>query len=462
MIDRGRNTVMTGQSGSSYRDPSGFVFYLDGTLYRQVNQGYREHYERLMKSGLYDALVKGGLLIPHQETDLPAQSPDGYLVIKPELVPFVSYPYEWCFGELRAAALATLTLMKQTLQYGMILKDSSAYNMQFIDGQPILIDSLSFEIYQPGRPWIAYRQFCEHFLGPLSVLAYRDVRLGKLLGVYLDGLPLDFAQALLPTMTRFKLPLLTHVHAHASSQKHYQAKTLNKKSGGLSLRGLLALIDNLDSAIRSIKWKLPKTTWGDYQTNYTATAQASKKRLVAEYIDQARPATVWDFGANDGTYSRLASRTGALTIAFDSDYVAVEKNYQTIVERQEKNLLPLQLDLTNPSAALGWGNAERLSLSQRGPADLIMALALLHHLAIGHNLPFDHIARYLSACGSWLIVEFVPKSDSNAQRLLSAREDIFSNYNQSEFERVFSRYYAIKQAKNINDSERVLYLMKKR
>ncbi len=462
MINRDNKTVQIKRVGSSYRDPSGFVFYSDGVLYRQINQRYREHYERLMKSGLYDSLTQAGLLISHHETSQPTQTDDGYLVIQPEIIPFISYPYEWCFGELQAAAFTTLALMKQALQYGLILKDSSVYNIQFKDGRPICIDSLSFEIYQPGQPWIAYRQFCEHFFGPLSVMAYRDVRLGQLLRVFLDGLPLDFVQRLLPVTSRFKLPLLTHIHAHASSQKRYQAKTVKTKSGSLSLRGLLALIENLEVGIRSLRWQPPKTVWGDYQTNYSARAKQSKQTIIAAFIEHVRPATVWDFGANDGTYSRLASQTDAFTVAFDSDYVAVEKNYRTVVEHKEKNLLPLYLDLVNPTAPLGWHNNERLSLAQRGPVSLVMALALIHHLAIGHNLPLDFIARYFSDCGAWLIAEFIPKSDSNAQRLLAAREDIFQDYTQNEFERAFSKYYKIEQRRNIDDSERVLYLMKKR
>ena len=184
---------------SSFRDPSGFLFIREGVLYRQVNRAYAENYARLMESGLYAKLVKAGLLIPHTEANIDPPAPElAFKVICPERVPFISYPYEWSFGQLKDAALATLSIQKRALKAGMSLKDASAYNIQFYQAKPTLIDSLSFEIYQEGEPWVAYRQFCQHFLAPLALMAYRDVRLSQLLRVYIDGIPLDLASSLLP------------------------------------------------------------------------------------------------------------------------------------------------------------------------------------------------------------------------------------------------------------------------
>src|SRR6185436_4959816 len=189
-----------GQLSASFRDPSGFLFSRGGILYRQVNRAYQKEYARLMESGLYEKLVKAGLLIPHVEVDQPpAVEVDALKVIQPDRVPFISYPYEWSFGQLKSAALATLSIQKRALKMGMSLKDASAYNIQFVHGKATLIDTLSFEVYEEGEPWVAYRQFCQHFLAPLALMALKDVRLNQLLRVYIDGVPLDLVSELLPT-----------------------------------------------------------------------------------------------------------------------------------------------------------------------------------------------------------------------------------------------------------------------
>jgi hypothetical protein len=447
---------------SSFRDPSGFVFYRDGSIYRQINSAYKENYDHLMNSHLYDTLVKSELLIPHEEVDIAPEEPsDAYKVIKPQPVAFISYPYEWSFSQFKNAALTTLEIQKKALDFGMSLKDCSAYNIQFMRGKPVLIDTLSFEKYRQGRPWVAYRQFCQHFLAPLALMSYKDVRLGLLFRVYVDGVPLDLASSLLPLRTWLKLSLLSHIHLHAKSQKYYADKitdTSNRKMTQLAFKGI---IDNLASAIKKLNWRPEHTEWADYykDTNYSAVALEHKKKLVAEFLDQINPKSVWDLGANDGMFSRIASDKGITTISFDIDPAAVEKNYLKCVEKNESNILPLLLDLTNPSPASGWQNEERLSLQQRGPADTVFALALIHHLAISNNLRFSKIAAFLEKICSSLIIEFVPKTDSQVQRLLSARKDIFPDYKQQVFESEFNRYFTIQSSAKIKDSERTLYLM---
>ena len=451
---------------SSFRDPSGFLFLHEGRLLRQVNSSYRQAYDVLNDSGLYTALVDQDLLVPHEEVDPAlARSDEAYKILAPEIIPFISYPYEWCFGQLRDAALATLRIQQTALRHGMCLKDASAYNIQFRDGQPVLIDTLSFVSYREGEPWVAYRQFCQHFLAPLALMAYRDVRLGDLLRLYIDGIPLDLVSKLLPRRTRIVPSLLLHLHAHAASQKRYAGKAVHKSRGmssrGMSARAMQGLIDNLHGAVKRLRWRPRGTTWADYyqDTNYTEAGLAHKRELIGNFLARRQPGTVWDLGANNGLFSRLASDEGFLTVSADSDPTAVELNYRECRQRQEKNLLPLVLDLTNPSPSLGWGHAERMSLLERGPADLVMALALVHHLAIANNVPLPLLAGFFRHAGRALIVEFVPKSDSQVQRLLATREDIFVNYNQEAFEAAFRQFFTIEAAERIRDSERTLYLM---
>jgi hypothetical protein len=451
-----------GVISSSFRDPSGFLFYRDGSIYRQINTTYKENYDHLMNSHLYDTLVKSGLLIPYEEVDIAPEEPSApYRVIKPQPIAFISYPYEWSFSQFKDAALTTLEIQKKALDFGMSLKDCSAYNIQFVNGKPVLIDTLSFEKYHQGKPWVAYRQFCQHFLAPLALMSCKDIRLGQLFRVYMDGVPLDLASALLPFRTWLKLSLLSHIHLHAKSQKYYADKitdTSNRKMTQLSFKGI---IDNLESAIKKLSWHPEYTEWADYykDTNYSAAAIEHKKKLVAEFLDQTGPKSVWDLGANDGLFSRIASDRGIITISFDIDPAAVEKNYLKCVEKNESNILPLLLDLTNQSPASGWQNEERLSLQQRGPVDTVFALALIHHLAISNNLPFNKIADFFKEICISLIVEFIPKTDSQVQRLLSTRKDIFPDYKQEIFESEFSRYFTIQRSVKIMDSERILYLM---
>ena len=451
---------------SSFRDPSGFLFCRNNMVHRQVNNIYKENYDHLINSGLYENLVDADLLIPHEEIDVNCTEPEKiYKTIKPEQITFISYPYEWCFSQLKDAALATLKIQKKALDFGMSLKDSSSYNIQFRRGKPVLIDTLSFEKYNEGKPWVAYRQFCQHFLAPLVLMSYRDIRLNQLFRIYIDGIPLDLASSLVPFNTRFKFSLLSHIHLHARGQKYYANKSVNISSSKMSRFSFLALIDSLESATRKLSWQADGTEWANYyqETNYSSEAFQEKKQIISEYLDNITSKIIWDLGANDGIFSRIASDKGMETISFDIDPAAVEKNYLECVRNGENNILPLLLDLTNPSPSIGWKNQERMSLIERGPVDTIMALALIHHLAISNNVPLDKIADFFNKiCSSALIVEFIPKNDSQVQRLLSTREDVFPDYTEQMFESKFEIYFEIKKTVKIKNSDRILYLMKKK
>jgi ribosomal protein L11 methylase PrmA len=452
---------------ASFRDPSGFLFTRDGVLYRQVNRSYAEDYRLLMDSGLYAALVKAGLLVRHEEVSQPPAEPElAACVLQPERLLFISYPYEWCFGELKDAALATLTIQKKALEKGMSLKDASAYNIQFRNARPLLIDTLSFERYVEGQPWTAYRQFCQHFLAPLALMAYTDVRLGQLLRLYMDGVPLDLASRLLPGRTRLNFGLLTHIHLHANAQRRYADQQVQRQAVAqrVSKMGLIGLVESLENTVRQLEWKAGGTEWGDYYdaTNYTATAFEDKRRILAEWIETIAPQTCWDLGGNTGVFSRLASERKSFTVSFDIDPTAVEQNYRRCRKEKTERLLPLLMDLTNPSPAQGWDHTERESLAGRGPADLVMALALVHHLAIANNVPLSRLAQSFARLGKTLIVEFVPKSDSQVQRLLASRLDIFPDYTPEGFEAAFASFFELRQRHPVQDSQRLLYWFERR
>jgi len=450
---------------ASFRDPSGFLFTRDGELYRQVNACYHENFDRLISSRLYQDLVGRALLIPHEEVSVSyTTSDEAYKILKPEPISFISYPYEWSFSQLKDAALRTLEIQRRALDHDMSLKDASAYNIQFKSGKLILIDTLSFERYEEGKPWIAYRQFCEHFFAPLALMSYKDVRLSQLFRIYPDGIPLDLASKLLPFRSRLRLPVLLHIHLHATSQTYFSGRAIKKTRGRMSRMKLLGLIDNLESAVKRLKWQPKGTEWADYydDTNYSDEAFRHKEEVVTEFLTRIRPRKLWDLGANTGRFSRLSAQLGIETIAFDSDPAAVEQSYLRSIENGEINILPLVLDLASPSSRMGWEHEERMSLEDRGPADTVMALALIHHLAISRNIPLERIARYLSKLCDSLVIEFIPKADSQVRRLLSTREDIFHAFHRDGFEGAFGRHFEIQDACDVKDSERRLYLMKKK
>jgi hypothetical protein len=451
---------------SSFRDPSGFVFQKDGLFFRQVNELYKSNYDQLISSGLFKKLTEAGLLINHKEITTEQLTAPAYKIIQPEQLRFFSYPYEWCFSQLKDAALLTLKIQKIGIEHGMCLKDASAYNVQFVGGQPLLIDTLSFEAYDGDKPWVAYRQFCQHFLAPLALESLVDLRLGTLSRQYLDGIPLDIAARLLPVKSRFTIGLAAHIHLHARSQKQHEDTSSKKpqREFHLGKNRLLAILESLTETVNSLHPPKQDTEWGNYyeDTNYSSSAFKNKQEIISKWISAIHPKAVWDAGANDGSFSRLSSHQNIFTVATDIDPVAIEHAYEKTRQEKDKWLLPLILDLTNPSPAIGWLNAERESFLRRSIFDMTLCLAFIHHLAISNNLPFAKIAELFSQSSDNLIIEFVPKEDSNAQRLLSSREDIFTEYTQESFVKEFTAYFIIKEQSPVQGSARTLYLMHKK
>lgn len=457
-------------NNTSFKDKSGHVFERNGFIFRRINICGKENYEHLMNSGLYDELVKKNLLISHKEYEpfddlLSSNDSEFYKLIKPEQIKYITYPYEWCFSALKDAALLTLKIQKTALKYSMTLKDASAYNIQFLKGQPIFIDTLSFEMYKDDSPWNPYRQFCQQFLGPLALMSYTDIDLNKLLTIYIDGIPLKIQTKLLPLKTKLNPLLLSHIHLHSFIQKKYESDTLSAQlPRTIDQNSLIALIDSLEDAVKSLKFPNIKTQWGDYykNTNYTERSFQEKQEIISKYIDILAPESLCDLGANRGDFTRIASEKNINSVAFDIDPAAVEDNYRKVKKEKNGHLLPLIQDLTNPSPSIGFANDERQSFTKRFKCDVIMALALIHHLAICDNLPFENIAQFFSSLAPNLIIEFVPKEDSKVQLLLSTRDDIFDKYDKENFETEFRKYYEIIEQQKLEGSERILYLMKRK
>ena len=460
----------------SYRDPSGFVFRHDGVLYRQVNASFADDWTFFDSSGLHRALIDQGLLVADQPGDLQlAPEPGAVAVIRPDEIGFITHPFEWSFSQLKDAALLTLQAQALASEHGMTLRDASAYNIQFREGQPILIDTLSFERAAADQPWKPYRQFCENFLAPLALMAHRDGRLGQLLRTWIDGVPLDLASELLPRSTRYFSPgLAAHIHLHARAQRQHAGGSGPDGAASTAPRAVTmsegrrrALLDHLRRTVEGLRLPAKGTVWADYaeQTSYSEAGTASKEAIVkrmveAVWADGGRRA--WDVGANTGRYSRIAADAGFWVLALDIDWAAVERHYLALRAGGDRRIMPFLADIAEPSPGIGWDNTERASLLDRANADLLIALALVHHLAIGRNVPLPMVSRLMARLSPGLIVEWVPKEDPMAQRLLAAREDVFADYSLDGFRAAFGRDFEILEEAPIDDSRRILFRMRRR
>jgi hypothetical protein len=449
---------------SSFRDPSGFVFIYEDEIYRCIMPCYQENYDFLMTSGLYDHLVAKKMLIPHKEVQIDESGlPDCYRVIKPQRVPFISYPYEWCFSQIKDAALLVLKIQLIALDHGMTLKDGSGFNVQFSDGMPIFIDTLSFEIHKVNTPWVAYKQFCQHFIAPLALIKYVDYRISPISKNHIDGIPLDLASKLLPLRSRFRLGIFVHITLHAYFSRRYAGR--NQKISTekqLSQQSIYNLIHFLMSTVNGLHLKKIKTEWETYYKDGISdmTYLDKKQSIIRDWAEEIQPDSVWDIGSNDGKFSRIFAEFSQQVISMESDFLCVEDNYNNTKTNKESKILPLWVDLANPTPGIGWNNKERKSLLFREKKpDLIVMLAIIHHLAITYNIPMRMLAAWLGANCKRLVIEFVPKTDEKVRFLLLNREDIFRDYTEIEFEKEFSRYFSTVKKVNLSDSGRVLYLM---
>ena len=371
------------------------------------------------------------------------------------------------FGQLKAAALLTLDIQRRAVAAGFTLRDASAYNVQFRAGRPILIDTLSFRRATAGAPWIAYRQFCEHFLAPLALMSLRDVRLGGLLRSHLDGIPLDLAASLLPARTRLSLGLGSHVHLHARAQRQHADRPVAASSAGREG-------DEPDPAggpprqphAGDVRLRLDARGHGMGRLRRALLVRRRRARRPRMRWWRARsgtmaPSVVWDLGANAGRYSAIAARHVERVVALDIDPAASERHWRSIVSRGETRVLPILQDLADPSPAIGWDARERLSLFDRAEGATLLALALVHHLAIGRNVPLPMLSATLARLGDGLIIEWVPKGDPMVERLLASREDVFPDYTEAGFQAAFAPTWTTVDRQPVAGTTRVLYLMRR-
>ncbi|HEX2606011.1 MAG TPA: hypothetical protein VHK91_01485 [Flavisolibacter sp.] len=459
---------------SSFRDPSGFVFIYQNVLYRQINQSYKDHYSHFISSGLYDKLVADNRLIGHEELQQNLSGDQAWsLTLKPEFIPFISYPYEWCFDMLKDAALTTLEVCLEALSYGMILKDATPYNIQFRKGKPVFIDTLSFEKYNPDMPWIAYRQFSEQFLAPLALSHYFKEPFQKILSNYLEGIPVSMASKLLPI--RSKLNLNVFLHLHLQGKLASRGRKPQKNSNSFSEKKLRNILISLKDVITAFQFDSPSGIWSNYykeanersatsndiQPTSTGSYIQIKKEIIEKWIDGHSFQSGIDIGANEGVFTKLLADKGINMIAADSDHYSVNKLYADSKITGLFNILPLFIDFTNPSPGIGVNNTEREPFTERMKADLVVALAVIHHFIIEKNISFQQVFALLKALGQFVIVEYIPLEDEKI-RLMLKRKAVIPPYSEEIFVDAYEEHFVLLEKLPIGLSGRILYFLKKR
>ena len=451
---------------ASFRDPSGYLFYDQAVLRRSIQPIYFPQYAALKERGFFDSLIQKKLLIPHTETSIS----DEEIIITPEKIPFVTNPYEWSFEQYKQAALLTLKIQNYALSKGFILKDASAYNVTFHMGKPTFIDTLSFDFYREDTPWRAYKQFITHFLGPLVLAKYHGAEMLKMMQTHIDGLPIQLISSLLPSKTRLNSILYPNIHLLAKMERKYSDDYKNEaKSGNLSKKAHENILTSLYDYISKLKQN-NRSEWGDYysKTNYNSKAFLNKKKLVKDWVLQLKTNSLIDIGGNDGTFARTVIKDVANILVKDIDSNAIDLCYNKVRENDEVNLLPFVCDILQPPAGIGFCNTERESLIKRlinFSPDVTLALALIHHLTLSGNVPFEKSAAFFASFSKNLIIEFPKREDSWVKSLLIRKREFinhFDFYDQDNFEAKFGIYFILVHKVKIEGTHRIMYLYKKK
>ena len=444
----------------SFKDYSARVFQQEGIYYRAITPEYQAEYEHLMTSGLYSELVQSKLLNPHQEVELSTEQ-EAYKILYPQQIDFLSLPFEWCYAQWRKVLLAYLEINLIALKYGLILKDATPYNFCLQGGKALLFDTSSFAFFKEPNYWIAYRQFCEEMLGPFALMHYRGMRWGRLMLASHQGLPLDFISQNLPRKSYLNLSCLLHLHLHAKSYQKPGAKKGN--SQGFSQEKLIEVFSMIKGIVQ--KWdtyhQYPNY-WSEYYDIDIETDEylQDKQETVKAYLQSCNVKSVLDLGANTGKFSELACYYADRVIALEFDKKCVDYIEKTITETGNKKLHTLLGDLSQTSPDFGLLGKEHFSIFKRAKSDLVLVLALVHHLALSKLIPFELITDLVHEFSNrYVLIEFIEKSDRKVNQLLQTNPRYYPS--KEEFELIIQQKFTILQQKTLDKSVRTLYLVEK-
>jgi len=458
------------ESGS-FRDRKAKVFYHKGGVYRVLSRAAMSDWKALSATRFFPRFSGDGKIVRTEivnSFDSPEVQPQGQWVgvLKHERIPFISYPYEWSFGMLKDAGLLQLELLLEALKEDLILKDSSAFNVQWRGSVPAFIDITSFEKLAPGEPWVGYRQFCQLFLYPLLLQAYKDVPFQLWLRGSLDGIESEHLVRLMSARDFLRPGVFTHVFMQARMQSRFgnsqrDVKTDLRKAG-FSKQLIVSNLKRIKKLIQGLKWEPEKSVWADYAITNSYSEEESKRKaaFVREVVHSRFWELTWDLGCNTGVFSRIAAENARYVVALDADQLAVERLFRELKAEGIKTILPLLNNLADPSPNLGWRGLERKSLANRGKPELVLCLALIHHLVISANIPLGEFVEWLAGLGADLVIEFITKEDAMVQTLLRNKEDNYSDYNKEFFEECLSKAFDLVRHERLDSGRRILYYAK--
>jgi len=449
----------------SFRDPSGYVYSEKNKIFRVVNTSYSGEYKHLMKSGLYQELTEKEFLVKHKEVKNNLDNKK-FKVLEADKIFPINYPFEWSFSQLRDAAILTLKVQKIAIKYGMTLKDATPYNVQFNGFKPIFIDTLSFnKIVNENYAWVAYKQYCEMFLGPLCLMSYQDPTLNKLLIPFLDGIPLRLTNKILKLKHKVKPSIFVNLilpNLITPKLNSNRSSVNNKK---ISLKQHLNIIEQLLSFTNNLNVLKEESEWGEYNSETIFEKESyviEKEKVIEEFLKDRKFKIVWDIGSNDGFYSRKVSAlTQSHVMSLDIDWQCVEKNYLINKKKKLNKITPILFDISNPSPSIGWANKERTDIFSRiGSPDLICLFAVMHHI-LNKNIPFEFLMNFIVKSRSDVLIEYVPFYDPKCQIIFETRTDDFYYPNKEEFENSIKENFKIQDMRKLEPTDRILYFLKK-
>ncbi|MCJ7814767.1 MAG: class I SAM-dependent methyltransferase, partial [Xanthomonadales bacterium] len=438
-------------------------------IIRGITEPALQEFKKLQATRFYTQFLEKGSLVdsrilPPEQVAFSGDIQQAWAAfLEHSAIGVISYPYEWTFGMLRDAALLQLELVKAAIIEDMTLKDATPYNIQFVSGQPVFIDIPSFETLQPGAPWSGYRQFCEMFLFPLMLQAYKGIHFQPMLRSSIDGIGLQTATKLFGFRDRFRPGVLTHVWLQAKLESRYGSTSRDVrselKSAGFNKELILANVRKMAKLIEKLSWRGEGSEWGSYEEfhNYSESDHLLKESFISECVATSKANLVWDIGCNTGRFSKIAAKTAGSVVAMDLDHFAVERLYRETRAKGIKGILTLVQNVADPSPNWGWRNRERTDLGTRARPDLVLCLALIHHVVISANIPLEEFIGWLSDTCDQLIIEYVSRSDDKVEALLRNKEDKYSDYSRQNLETNLQKYYGIVRHLSLESGNRFLY-----
>ena len=455
---------MYAADSGSFKDPVSRVYHSDGRVLRALSRRGAFIYSDLEKQSFFTELCESGEVIKTSPADDNLAAPilrEGWeRVLEHPRVPFISYPYEWPFAMLKDAALLHLDILLKSAEAGWTLKDATPYNIQWMGSRPVFIDIPSWERREDGASWAGYRQFCMTFLFPLMLRAHLNIDYAPLLRANLDGAPASEILRYFSGYHLFKKGVLPHVVFPAFAESAASGGKTRKVQQSDTV--FLGLIRGLQNTITQLSHPTAKTMWSEYEHShsYANSDIVEKQDFVRRCVASRHWTMTWDLGCNAGMYSAICSHHSDYVVAVDGDEAAVEKCY--LLQKSEKDgngILSLTMNLSNMSPGQGWAGKERAAFTNRTAPDLVLCLALIHHLRISANIPLSLILDELHGLNAAVIIEFVGRDDDMTRALLEGKSETYDDYNVETFEKEVNKRFLVKESATVKDGMRKLYFL---